>query len=251
MRKLQYSGYKQPFRYSVMCAARKAFQTIEKKQVLGIRPINRPKQWKRDERENLKEQKKRNWYKEGGFDSVLFVPSTPDGKLKRAYQKEITRSGHRIKVVEKTGTTLKRQLQTSNPFKPQQCGREDCFVCSSGGSGNCQSEGVTYEIDCKGGCNWKDEYKGESGGNAYTRGLEHLKNLRGRNATNSPLWRHCLEVHNGEIQEFEMRVTGTYRNDAMLRQITEAVQIDLGDPNRLMNTRTEWNSTQVPRASIS
>ena len=128
---------------------------------------------------------------------------------------------------------------------------KDCFVCLSGGSGNYQSEGVTYEIDCKGGCNWKDEYKGESGGNAYTRGLEHLKNLRGRNATNSPLWRHCLEVHNGEIQEFEMRVTGTYRNDAMLRQITEAVQIDLGDPNRLMNTRTEWNITRVPRASIS
>ena len=48
-----------------------------------------------------------------------------------------------------------------------------------------------------------------------------------------------------------MRVTGTYRNDAMLRQITEAVQIDLGDPNRLMNTRTEWNITRVPRANIS
>ena len=155
-----------------MCAVKKAFQTIEKKQGLGIRPINRPKQWKRDERERLKGQKKRTWYKEGAFDSVLFVPSsTPDGKLKRTYQKEITRSGHRIKVVEKTGTTLKRQLQTSNPFKPQQCGREDCFVCSSGGSGNCQSEGVTYEIDCKGGCNWKDDNKGESGATHTSGGM--------------------------------------------------------------------------------
>ena len=107
-----------------------------------------------------------------------------------------------------------------------------------------------YRCTCPRGY-FKKVLKVESGGNAYTRGLEHLKNLRGRNATNSPLWRHCLEVHNGEIQEFEMRVTGTYRNDAMLRQITEAVQIDLGDPNRLMNTRTEWNITRVPRASIS
>ena len=75
-----------------------------------------------------------------------------------------------IKVVEKTGTTLKRQLQVSNPFRPQQCGRDDCFECSSGGGGNCHSEGITYEIGCEGGCGTNDEYKGESSGNAYTRG---------------------------------------------------------------------------------
>ena len=195
--------------------------------------------------------KKRTWYKDGGFDSVLFVPSTPGGELKHAYQKVITKSGHRIKVVEKTGTTLKRQLQVSNPFRPQQCGRDDCFVCSSGGGGNCHSEGITYEIGCEGGCGTGDEYKGESSGNAYTRGGEHLYNLRARNVTNSPLWRHCRDIHGGEMQEFKMRVTGTFRNDAMLRQITEAVQIDNVEPNRLMNNRTEWNITRVPRALIS
>lgn len=47
-----------------------------------------------------------------------------------------------------------------------------------------------------------------------------------------------------------MRITGTFRNDAMLRQITEAVQIDNVEPGRLMNMRTEWNITRVPRASI-
>ena len=195
--------------------------------------------------------KKRTWYKDGGFDSVLFVPSTPGGELKLAYQKVITKSGHRIKVVEKTGTTLKRQLQVSNPFRPQQCGRDDCFVCSYGGSGNCHSEGITYEIGCEGGCGTNDDYKGESSGNAYTRGGEHLYNLRARNVTNSPLWRHCRDIHGGEMQGFQMRVTGTFRNDAMLRQITEAVQIENVEPNRLMNNRTEWNMTRVPRALIS
>ena len=48
-----------------------------------------------------------------------------------------------------------------------------------------------------------------------------------------------------------MNVTGVFRDDAMLRQITEAVQIDNVDPLELMNTRAEWNMTRVPRATIS
>ena len=61
----------------------------------------------------------------------------------------------------------------------------------------------------------------------------------------------CLEVHNGEVQEFEMNVTRSFKNDAMLRQITEAVQIDNTEQGRLMNTRAEWNMTRVPRATIT
>ena len=48
-----------------------------------------------------------------------------------------------------------------------------------------------------------------------------------------------------------MKVTGTFKNDAMLRQITEAVQIESTNPNNLMNTRAEWNMTRVPRAAIN
>ena len=47
-----------------------------------------------------------------------------------------------------------------------------------------------------------------------------------------------------------MKVTGTFKNDAMLRQITEAVQIESTNPDSLMNTRAEWNMTRVPRATI-
>ena len=47
-----------------------------------------------------------------------------------------------------------------------------------------------------------------------------------------------------------MKVTGTFKNDAMLRQISEAVQIENSDQNRLMNTRAEWNMTRVPRAMV-
>ena len=48
-----------------------------------------------------------------------------------------------------------------------------------------------------------------------------------------------------------MRVTGTFKDDAMLRQITEAVQIESTDPGSLMNTRAEWNMTRVPRATTN
>ena len=147
--------------------------------------------------------------------------------------------------------TLKSQLQNSNPFKPERCNREMCFVCTTSGVGNCNTENVTYEITCKqDGCTKNNVYKGETADNAYTRGHKHLTDLNGRNK-NSPLWRHCREVHNGQIQTFSMKITGTYRNDSMLRQITEAVQIDNTDKNALMNTRAEWNRTRVPRATVS
>ena len=250
MMKLQFSGYSQPFRYNVAKSALHALETIREKERLGIRPVNRLKTWRRPERAARKVEKKKGWYKDGGFDSVLFVPSTPQSQLKRSYQKEIARSGLRIKVVERSGITLKSKLQVSNPFKPQRCGRDDCFVCSSEGTGNCNTEGITYEVKCLGDCAVKDLYKGESARNAYTRGHKHMSDLNGGSVSNSPLWKHCRDTHGSVMQDFQMKVTGTFRNDAMLRQISEAVQIDNTDPQRLMNTRAEGNMTRVPRATI-
>ena len=78
-----------------------------------------------------------------------------------------------------------------------------------------------------------------------------MNNLNSHNVDNSPLWRHCLAQHGGDLQTFSMSITGSYRNDAMLRQITEAVQINNMDRDVLMNDRTEWNMTRVPRAVIT
>ena len=164
----------------------------------------------------------------------MFVPSTPKGKLKAMYQKEISQSGFRIKVVETTGMTLKRQLQTSNPFKKKLCGRSQCFICTSEGSGDCNTEGITYKIQCKGNCTSKN-----------------VTDLAAQNESNSPLWRHCKEAHGGEMQNFSMSITGSFRNDPMLRQISEAIQIESTPPELLMNTRSEWNMTRVPRAIVN
>ena len=71
-------------------------KTIKEEDQLGIRPINRPKKWKHAEREKEKAEKKSKWYKQGGFDSVLFVPATPKGTLKNMYEHEISKSRIRI-----------------------------------------------------------------------------------------------------------------------------------------------------------
>ena len=251
MRKMQYSGYDQTFRYTVAKSAINAYETIRDNEANGLRPMHRPKTWRRAERIVEKEEKKKTWYKRGGFDSVLFIPTTPNGRLKSMYEGVIRRSGIRMKVVERTGRTLKSQLQTSDPFKEPGCGREDCLICTTFGQGNCNTESITYRIDCSAeGCE-KDVYKGETAFNAYTRGGEHMGRLAARDLSNSPLWRHCMEQHGGEEQNFWMSVTGTYRNDAMLRQITEAVQINGMEVSRRMNDRAEWNMTRIPRTVIT
>ena len=251
MMKLQYSGYDQIFRYEVANSAINAYMTMMENEERGIRPIHRPKGWNRSERIEQKQLKKKNWYKQGGFDSVLFIPATPEGKLKRMYERTIQKSGLRIKVVERTGRTIKSELQRSNPFRNGGCGRDDCFVCTTTGKGNCDTESVTYEVECRGVNCRKGKYKGETASNGYTRGGEHLQDLATRDIEQSHLWRHCVEQHGGVMQEFEMSITGSYRNDAMLRQITEAVQINSTNTDVLMNDRAEWNMTRIPRTVIS
>ena len=250
-KKMQYSGYNQAFRYDVTRSAVNAYQTLMENEANHIRPIYRPKDWHKEERMEQKERKRREWYKQGGFDTVLFIPTTPGGKLKHMYEKEIRQSGIRMKVVERTGRTLKSQLQTSNPFHQGGCERENCFICTTTGKGNCATESITYKIQCGGGDCTRNQYKGETAGNGFTRGSKHLSDLAAGNESNSPLWRHCLEEHNGELQTFQMSVTGTFKNDAMLRQISEAVQIERTEAGTLMNDRAEWNMTRVPRTVIS
>ena len=175
--------------------------------------------------------------------SVLFIEHTKDGELGKGLREVIGRLapmlGLSIKVVERTGRTMKSELQRSNPFSKGNCERDDCFVCTTTGKGNCEAESVTYALKCQGGSCLRKVYKGETATNGYTRGVEHLGNLAARNADQSPLWRHCVDEHRGEVQTFEMSITGVYRNEAMIRQITEAVQIENTDTNILMNDRAE------------
>ena len=93
-------------------------------------------------------------------------------------------------------------------------------------------------------------YIGETGRNAYSRGLEHQESLN-RKDEKSPLWRHATSEHNGNTPRFTMTVTGSYRADPTLRQITESININRVPDNTLMNTRAEWHTTPLTRVVLT
>lgn len=249
MRRLQFSGYNKEFRYDVYNLAKEAHKRLIEKSNNGERPIHRPKEWKRQERNDEKKLKKKNWYKRGGAESVMFVPCTPNEELKKMYEKEINNSGFKIKVIERSGKKIKDVLHRKDPFKNTKCNRLDCFVCNSNGKGMCNKENIKYKITCTENCGKKDIYHGETSYNAYTRGEEHMKKFENRDH-NSILYKHCQNEHQGRIVKFQMNVTGYFHRDATLRQISESVEIERTDPKRLMNTRAEWNSSLVPQCTI-
>ena len=249
--RMQFSGYSKKFRHEVVDSAVKAYDDIRRKVTSGERPLYRPFEWEREERDQVKQNKVLNWYKKGGYESIIFVPSTPGSELQRRYQEEIDRHGLRIRTVEKAGRSLKSMLQRSNPFKKATCGRESCLICETGGRGSCSKDGINYDITCVG-CEDEGQakaYVGESSKNGFTRGKKHLQELDGK-TTSSVMWRHCREYHGSDIQDFRMSVTGNYSNDAMLRQISEAVRINNIGQERLINNKTEWNFVTFPRVMV-
>ena len=251
MRRLQFSGYNKEFRYDIYNAANKAYQKLVDESNREIRPLHRPKHWCRAERKAEKGGKKKTWYKRGGAESVIFIPCTPNEQLKKKYEQEILRSGFRIKVVERSGVKIKDILHKKDPFKKKECERFDCFVCRSGGKGKeiCNKENIKYRISCTENCRRKDIYPGETSYSAYTRGKEHLEKYNRRDP-NSILHNHCENEHEGRRVKFRMDITGTFHQDSTLRQISEGLDIENTSQNRLMNTRSEWNSSLIPQCTV-
>ena len=193
----------------------------------------------RPERNKLKESKKKTWYKKGGYKSVIFVPCTPDSELMKRMDKKIKESGIEIKLIEKSGRTLGNVLRTSDPRKEKKCRREDCPVCTTGGKGNCKSLNANYKMTCE--CN--DPYTGTTTRSSYVRGKEHLKDLNDKNPE-SDLWEHCRKKHDGNLTSFRMDVIETFKQDPLLRQITEAVRINRTDKNKIINKKEEFGTAR-------
>ena len=246
MLRMQCSGYDMALRYEVLKSAYNAYDMMKEKEENEGVSMYRSKTYRRDDRRKEKEVKKKNWYKKGNYETVLFVPATPNSKLKKEMQTHILNSNIRIKVVEESGTKMIRMLQKNDPFKDTDCKRNDCFVCTTSKSGNCKSSGITYKIECEGGCPFI--YHGQTSSNAYTRGLKHLEDYEKRR--DKCMWKHCENEHNGERRNFKMTITGQCRNDSTKRQIKESIFIQHTDPSVTMNERSEWNGTRIPRIII-
>ena len=242
MKRMQYSGYNQQFRYEVLMSALNAFEEMKKKDENGEQPLYRPKEWKKVERRKEKERKKKDWYKRGGYETVIFVPCTHESILLKKLQRDIDKSQLKVKLIEKAGTTLGNLLRTSDPRKDKKCDRTDCPVCTTGGKGNCKTLDVNYFMTCEN-CEHDGIYKGTTTRGGYIRGKEHIGDMESKR-DKSDMWRHCVEKHNGEIRDFRMDIVDTFKRDPMLRQVTESVRISRTKKEQLINKKEEYRSTQ-------
>ena len=99
---------------------------------------------------------------------------------------------------------------------------------------------------CKG-C--ESKYIGETSRNAFTRGLEHRRDVQ-KKEKKSPLHLHNVEQHDGNTPGFWMKVTGVFGGDATKRQVREAVVIQQTPRSELMNRRDEWRQVILPHMEL-
>ena len=132
MARVQFSGYGASFRYQILNSAFAAYDRMLKSDTDGSRPLHRPRGWNSDERVNEKGAKKVEWYKRGGYESVVLVPATPKSALQKTFKEALRDSGLRVRVVERAGHTAKSFLQMSDHFRTPTCGKDDCFISSTG-----------------------------------------------------------------------------------------------------------------------
>ena len=81
------SGYNEVFRSQIIESILKGWDRMVAEQNKGARPINRPRSYEESERRQQKARKKTNWFKGGGYTSVLFCPWTPEVNLPKDGEK--------------------------------------------------------------------------------------------------------------------------------------------------------------------
>ena len=160
---------------------------------------HRSKHWQKEARCEEKQRKRRDWYNQRGFESVMFVDATPDRELMWNFETIIREVELPVRVVERSGNSVKEMVVRSNPFKRAKC---RCNVCQLGENGNvnCKSRELVYELTCNGMDDGKlcdQKYIGETSRSLAERISEHIGDLRER-TEKSVLWRHFKEEHGEE-----------------------------------------------------
>ena len=78
---------------------------------------------------------------------MFFVDATPKSELAERCKREFDRAGLKVKVVERSGRSIKRTLVKSNPFKKLGCSCASCQVCALGEEIDCKARGAHYKRD--------------------------------------------------------------------------------------------------------
>ena len=231
MKRMQYSGYSERDRLSVL---KKAYDKKEK----------------RNDSTDYGKRKGRNkdWYLKGNkYESLMVVDATPGERLKRVVEKTAKKYGIKMKVIERRGRTMKTMFQKSNPFGVVGCSERDCVVCKGGMGVDCRKRGVVYEIGCEEeGCGKK--YIGQTGRTLYERLKQHeqIVGNRGNRGPMGPVEKHREEHRNRDFK-YSVRIKDNLYGRATRRMISEAVQIESLDKNISFNRKQGWTFASMYR----
>ena len=259
MLRMKSAGYTEKYRAEVLQHAFSIYDKKLEEERNGVRPMYRPKSWKKKERRETKRNKKLNWATSKGHIAPIFVPTTPGSvllkQMRKVAEKEV-KEGIKFKIMEVGGRTMKTELQRSNPTATPGCGESDCVACKlgRGRGGNCRRNNVNYEIECNL-CPKANRpvYIGETSRNLYTRGKEHISIGRrgggeaseGESEESSFVRKHQQEQHRGEEVNFTARVV-KQNKDSLTRQIREGVLIRRCS-KVMLNSKSEWFQPPIYR----
>ena len=221
---------------------------------------------------------------ESKIKAVMFVPFTPGSELAKLLreneEKLVKITDSKIKIVERTGIKIQELLTKSNPWKGNDCERENCLLCYTKlrteklRTQECHQRNIVYEKRCLN-CEEQEhhridqleitehekrelkkkimiyKYIGETSRSSFERGWEHLNDLA-RLSTSSHMLKHILTEHSdSEIKDvkFGMKILRTCRS-SFERQIYESVSIQQERKNHhILNSRAEYNRCSLPRLS--
>ena len=176
--------------------------------------------------------------------------------------------------MERAGISMRSQLPG---MRDKPCERENCFIHTSGGKGNCRVEGVVYQGTCmtckdKGPTSKVDRngyvkrierqsemnsvYYGETSRNGYVRGAQHMAALRNPDRQKDNAFvKHIKEYHQGDEGpvRYKMNIVKAFKRP-LERQIWEGVEIHgTHGPHKriLMNSKLDHYQPAVGRIIIS
>ena len=242
--RLQYSGYSIKERKEIYFKAKQKYDKMVTEDNNAVVPLYRHREWERERRDKEKREKRKKWYRKGGYESVMFVDATPESKLKRDIQNVWNETGLKIKVIEKSGISIKKQLCSSDPFPRSECCDKDCKICPNKRV-NCKDREVVYAILCSECKDKRGMYIGETARSVGERFKEHIENYESKNER-SALYKHSMEHHNGRKVKYDLKVITKCLKDPMKRQIGESEYIKHFKPE--LNSKDEWCNSQTIRA---
>ena len=257
------SGYPEQYRREVLEASIIGYQRQVAASEAGVKPLYRPRGWRRRERTRKKRLKKSSWYRPA--DVVLFVPSTPEAelaeKVREVVEEESKRLDFKVKVVERGGTTMKQHLVRTDMGRSIPCTMDDCPICltnpGEGGGAKHHRSGALYSGTClicqaEHGDDFEAIYWGESGDSGYVRIKEHCECIQRRDAGNA--FAKHLEDHHpermGDTLAFRFKVARTFRS-SLMRQIWEAVKIHGSKATIVLNSKAEWMQPAIDRIVVT